>query len=752
MKGFNADVMTVYHDLPITSFSGWDRVWQIEAVLGEHDRGLFRDSAILCDAMMRDDRIAAVSDTRVSALIASPVQCKPANAKGKAARVAKEIGGDGEFPGLWSTMFPASVLGELSWWGNWLGFGVAQILWDTSGSGNVPSTAWQALAPGSSSPYAQRRTVYPDAYKAKAGARWVPHLKVWHPQYMYWDWSLSRLVAQCLEGAVVIPNPDEQLHGDGKWFVWAPRGYQYGWLKAMVRRIAHKYVMRGWNYRDWARYNERHGLPIIGAITPQNANDAVKTRFKNDIANMGADAVVPLPQGDKPENKFDLKIVEPVARTFGSFQLFKKELDDDIAITFLGQNLTTDNKGGGSRALGEVQNQVRIDKRIEDAHLAVALRNQVLWWDAGFNYDDPDLAPIAEFQVEPPEDESKEAGTLLALGQAIGALNTAEPHLLDVRAIFDRFGLPMMSEEEIAAAKDLAKQEAVDNAQNMAKIAGPPKPGEKAPPGKPAPKQLSAVPAAIAKRYDFQGLEIAVENPAGSERQWTQRNPDGTEQLGSTRMRYDYGFIADATGNDKEELDCYVGPDETARFVYVIHQHDPAGKYDEDKTMLGFASADAAKEAFLAHRNDGELAFGSMSVIPLDDFKRKLRRREGTGKIRAAATSDAIIALIQRMSEGRLVKASRTEAGKKRAARYPDSLEKNGAKLAANLLSRDVSVIVEQINAATSFEDLRERVIKTYRTKLRPDVLAALVKRVNLMAQMAGRYTAVSHVAKGTGR
>ena len=786
MKGYDSDVLqTVFHDLPITSFSGWDRVWQMEGILAEHDRGLFRSSSMLCDTMMRDDRIAAVSDTRVSALIASPVEVKPANPSTKAAKIAKEIGGDGEFPGLWSSMFPPSVIGELAWWGNWLGFGVAQILWDTTGTGNVPTTAWSALMPGAGpygaygSPYVNlpNGTQYKPAPSAMPGrqnipkptrgARWTPHLKVWHPQYIYWDWSVYRLIAMCVEGQVVLPNPDEQTHGDGKWFVWAPHGYQYGWLKAMVRRLAHKYIMRGWNYRDWARYNERHGLPILGAVTPQNASEEVKTRFKNDIANMGNDAVVPLPKGDDPNNAFDVKVIEAKARTYDSFQKFKKELDGDIAITMLGQNLTTDNTGGsgGSKALGQVQNQVRIDKRIEDAKIDEALRKQVLWWDAGYNYGDGELAPIPEHQVEPPEDESKEAATLLALGQAMAAIKLAEPELLDVRALFDRFGLPMLSEEEIAAAKEQSLQEAEEKQERLGPPAAPAVPGAQPdqrrpppagakpgalPPKPGAPNQLSAVPAAIAKRYEFQGLDIAIENPAGSERQWTDRQPDGTEKLGSTRMAHDYGYIEGAIGNDKDEVDCYIGPDELARFAYVVHQqqkHEP-DKFDEDKVMMGFASADAAKAAYVSHRDDGEACFGGMSVIPMDRFKATLRRRVGTGKIRAAQTSEAIVALVARLRDGKLLRAPRTAAGKVRATRYVDSLERNGVKLAATIMARDVDLIVREMDEAKDFDDLKTRVVKAYRNKMRPDALAALVKNVNLMAHMAGRYNATRE-AKG---
>lgn len=886
----DSDLLRVYHDLPITSFSGWDKVWQIEGVLATHDRGYFRESGILCDTMMRDDRIAAVSDTRVSALIASPVECKAADPSAKASRVAKEIGGDGEYPGLWDSMFPTSVMGELSWWGNMLGFGIAQVLWDTSGTGNVPSTSWSSTksapwnvgAPG----VRPDAVAPPGAYKFKPQKRWTPHLKVWHPQYIYWDWASSRYVALCLEGAVMLPNTDENIHSDGKWFIWAPRGYQYGWLRAQVRRLAHKYIMRGWDYRDWARYCERHGMPILGAVMPANANDEQKRKYKQAIAEMANEAVLPLPQGgattDGKQNNYDLKLIEATARTWQSFQMFKKELDDDIAISLLGQNLTTDAQGG-SYALGAIQNKVRIDKRIEDAKIAQAVRQQVLWWDAGYNYGAPDLAPIPQYQVEPPEEESQEAATMKALGEGLKALNEAAPYHIDTRAILDRFGLPMRDEDEVAdmTARGAAAAAAAEGRQ-LAPVPGQegeegggqqqlaPMPGgagaevnltpsaqgaiikvdearasiglppltkedgspdpdgqlsiaefqskhatmisdaskaEKGTdPNEPPPPMLApgaggfppkagAVPAgdakaaaakkkaqadrketlslcvqltaralrsnlvrlrqkpeaAIARRYDYQGLKVAVENPAGTERHWTEHLPDGTERLGKTLMLHDYGFLEDHIGADDEEVDCYVGPDSTARFAYVVHQRraDNQTKYDEDKVMLGFASADAAKAAFLAHRSDGEQAFGEMSVIPMDVFKQRLRMRRGTGKIRASAAAKLQALVDQVSSTRRALKAGRSYAGGRRAERYADTLEEKAKRQAAEIVAGDLHGLLADISAATDYDDLRSKIVLRYSTKMKPDALAELVKRVRLMAHLAGRYTAHKQITGG---
>lgn len=156
---------------------------------------------------------------------------------------------------------------------------------------------------------------------------------------------------------------------------------------------------------------------------------------------------------------------------------------------------------------------------------------------------------------------------------------------------------------------------------------------------------------------DFSGLPIIVENAAGSTRQWHDR--DGRVS-GETLMKHDYGFIEGHIGTDGDEVDCYLGPKEEAQFVYVVHQlkSPEYNKHDEDKVMLGFSSEEEAKKAYLAHRKDGDQdpgPYGGMSVIPLEDFKRKLQRRTGTGKIRHEVESSMSIKFeVARGPDGKL--------------------------------------------------------------------------------------------------
>lgn len=130
----------------------------------------------------------------------------------------------------------------------------------------------------------------------------------------------------------------------------------------------------------------------------------------------------------------------------------------------------------------------------------------------------------------------------------------------------------------------------------------------------------------IKKRYEFQGLLISVENPAGTVR----RGKDHTTgKPWKTKMLFDYGYINNTMGMDKgdakgDEIDVFVGPNESAKYVYVIHQNNPhSGKYDEDKCMLGFDSPKQARRAYLRHY-DSPKFYGSMDIVPVDAFKDKV--------------------------------------------------------------------------------------------------------------------------------
>ena len=123
------------------------------------------------------------------------------------------------------------------------------------------------------------------------------------------------------------------------------------------------------------------------------------------------------------------------------------------------------------------------------------------------------------------------------------------------------------------------------------------------------------------KRLKFQGLDISVENAAGTTRRGSSPHWGPWE----THMKYDYGYVKGSKGMDGGGVDCFIGPNEKAKMAYVVHilKLPDFKKYDEDKCMLGFNSKKEAKDAFMAHY-DSHKFFGGMDVIPMAEFKKKV--------------------------------------------------------------------------------------------------------------------------------
>ena len=129
----------------------------------------------------------------------------------------------------------------------------------------------------------------------------------------------------------------------------------------------------------------------------------------------------------------------------------------------------------------------------------------------------------------------------------------------------------------------------------------------------------------LAYRTEFKGLPISIENAKGSYRYWYDPIKD---ENGRTQMKYPYGYIRATEGRDGDSIDVFIGPNKTSDRVFVVRQQDPkTKKYDEDKVMLGFVSADEAKKAYLANYDDKGF-FGGIVELPFNDFQTKVTRKK----------------------------------------------------------------------------------------------------------------------------
>ena len=104
----------------------------------------------------------------------------------------------------------------------------------------------------------------------------------------------------------------------------------------------------------------------------------------------------------------------------------------------------------------------------------------------------------------------------------------------------------------------------------------------------------------VARRYEFAGVPVSVEYPAGVRR--VLKNRMG-KVVYDAIMANPYGFIdLPIMGRDGDEIDVIIGPDEQAESVFLADMRDlgpdVAQRQDESKVLLGFPDRDFALDAW----------------------------------------------------------------------------------------------------------------------------------------------------------
>jgi phage gp29-like protein len=385
----------LYH--PVQPLSTWS-VASVRAAIREHEQGQLARSALLAEQMERNPRIFGALNTRCLAMQGLPFEVEP-NEDGDARRsgsVAREV------EKRWWDLAPEEVLGDLLRWAVLLGVAIAEVVWDTS------------------------------------GARWMPTLVPVHPALVRWDDTQGAWLVRTTTGEVRVEP------GTGRWLVLSYTTAR-PWMRGVVRCLALEDKIRTESVRDWARWSERHGTPIIVAKTPARASDADKEAFFDGLSDLGSGGTTVLaPQGESAEASFGLDLIEAkTAEASKGFQALIQLVADDAAIAILGQNLTQETKGG-SLAAAKVHERVRADYLKADAELlATALRRDVLEPWALLNFGDASLAPWPCWDADEPEDTAAIVSQWKIGAEAV-ALLRAQGLNVDLVEVAEKLGVPLV--------------------------------------------------------------------------------------------------------------------------------------------------------------------------------------------------------------------------------------------------------------------------------------------------------------------
>lgn len=142
------------------------------------------------------------------------------------------------------------------------------------------------------------------------------------------------------------------------------------------------------------------------------------------------------------------------------------------------------------------------------------------------------------------------------------------------------------------------------------------------------------------------GLDLSIENPAGSERSGVDR----TGKPWRVEMKSHYGYVKGSEGRDGDHIDVFVKPGTPPDYdgpVHVVNQIDPAtGKFDEHKAVIGVSSKEEARELYNANYAPGWKGAGSIVTFPMEKFKKWATMKKRVAPARETGRAQPLSELI----------------------------------------------------------------------------------------------------------
>lgn len=404
LPGARATAELVVRDIPLVTIQNAWQVDQARAALCSHMQGVFETSGQLCDSILGDDRVIATLGSRRAGLFGRDIRFRAANESAAAREVLDT------WVAHWPQFSGDSSLGLMSDYEVLMGFADAQLVWDTT-------------------------------------KLWKPYMRFWHPRYSYWNWDVRKMVALTQDGSRAI------LPGNGKWVHHSRFGLERCWIRGAIRAVAEPFLGRHWGRRDWFRWSEIHGIPMVLAETPMAADPTERSIFVTQVANRGSETTVLIGKGVDEHNSYGLSLVEARDDAWEGFAGLIDGCDMAIVLALLFQNLTTEVKGG-SFAATSAHMDVR-DSGLQDDNAAwrSTLYTQVARPFAFFNFGDADLAPTTEWDVASRSQYEGNALQFKEFGNGLAMTAKAGIKFKDVEEVrrfaAKRFGLDNLPDFEI---------------------------------------------------------------------------------------------------------------------------------------------------------------------------------------------------------------------------------------------------------------------------------------------------------------
>lgn len=358
------------------------------------EAGYLGPAVTICDWLLTDDRVPAVLDSRIEALLGLDPSFDLGLGRRKR-KALKALEADEDF---WEA-YPESELQQMLRWGILLG-------------GSLHCHNW--------------------TLREDHGGRVLPMLSFWHPQTLRYDWNLRQLSVSDSAGANLVVTP-----GDGRWLLHTPGGIDRFWANGVWRSLSRWVLAKQYAMGDWMRHSGR-GTKLV-ATGPEGATEEQRADLAKQIASSEDGDTIVLAAG------FDLDLL---VADKGVADLSKGQIDaadTAIAIRIRGGNLTTkvDDKGSFAAAKTQADTGDGAKKRFDATALSTTLHDQSLVYWADLNYGDKRLAPWPVWPVEPEEDKNQRAEMVDTLSDGLTKFDALGYEIRD-KELREEFGLSFL--------------------------------------------------------------------------------------------------------------------------------------------------------------------------------------------------------------------------------------------------------------------------------------------------------------------
>lgn len=343
---------------------GLTRFWtpsEVDHALERHADGDFRHSAKLAADFARDKRIPGIRSSVVNGFVSKSglsFSIEPAEGKKRARKrkVAEQV------EERWFDWFPEDVLTRL-----------------------VEDYVDVGVAVG--------RT-----YETYSADEWSLTVDPWPMERVWFDKLANQWRTEDAQGRRLVITP-----GNG-WVVFGSARAR-SWLRGAVMPVGSALVERAYVTRSWIRWCERHGNPLLVIEEPAGGDDKQKAAFFQRMVNLSSRGIVRAPKGEDEQQSWGVRYEEPKAVGYEGCKALIDKTDADIAIAYLGQNLSTE-VSSGSLAATQGHLLVRADflGAISEV-FSSAIRSQVTmpWGRRNVGGWTDDLAPWSIWQTTRPE-------------------------------------------------------------------------------------------------------------------------------------------------------------------------------------------------------------------------------------------------------------------------------------------------------------------------------------------------------------